>query len=98
VVGAPHHRKRIWILAYSNHVGLQRFYERQKSPNETNGKSSNPFISCIAAQGVYGLSDIKNIRRGARVAHRVDRLKAIGNGQVPAVAALAFIILSEGLI
>jgi DNA (cytosine-5)-methyltransferase 1 len=32
------------------------------------------------------------------VANRVDRLKAIGNGQVPAVAALAFTILSEGLI
>jgi len=27
----------------------------------------------------------------------VDRLKAIGNGQVPAVAATAFRILSEGL-
>jgi len=32
------------------------------------------------------------------VAHRVDRLKAIGNGQVPAVAAIAFTILSEGLL
>ncbi len=32
------------------------------------------------------------------VAHRVDRLKAIGNGQVPSVAATAFRILSEGLI
>lgn len=32
------------------------------------------------------------------VAHRVDRLKAIGDGQVPAVAAIAFIILSEGLV
>lgn len=32
------------------------------------------------------------------VAHRVDRLKAIGNGQVPAVAATAFRILSQGLI
>jgi DNA (cytosine-5)-methyltransferase 1 len=32
------------------------------------------------------------------VANRVDRLKAIGNGQVPAVAAIAFAILSEGLI
>ena len=29
------------------------------------------------------------------VAHRVDRLKAIGNGQVPAVAALAFITLYQ---
>jgi DNA (cytosine-5)-methyltransferase 1 len=32
------------------------------------------------------------------VAHRVDRLKAIGNGQVPQCAAMAFRILSEGLI
>ena len=32
------------------------------------------------------------------VAHRVDRLKAIGNGQVPGVEAIAFTILSEGLI
>ena len=31
------------------------------------------------------------------VARRVDRFKAIGNGQVPQCAALAFSILSEGL-
>jgi hypothetical protein len=31
------------------------------------------------------------------VARRVDRLKAIGNGQVPAVAATAWNILNEGL-
>jgi len=40
--------------------------------------------------------------RLGRVAHgvadRVDRLKAIGNGQVPAVAATAWTILSEGLV
>ena len=32
------------------------------------------------------------------VAHRVDRLKATGNGQVPQCAAMAFRVLSEGLI
>ena len=31
------------------------------------------------------------------VAHRVDRLKAIGNGQVPLVAAVAFLILAKRL-
>ena len=39
-----------------------------------------------------------NVGRVANgVASRVDRLKAIGNGQVPAVAATAFQLLSEGL-
>lgn len=32
------------------------------------------------------------------IPNRVNRLKAIGNGQVPAVAAMAFSILSDGLI
>jgi hypothetical protein len=31
------------------------------------------------------------------VAARVDRLKAIGNGQVPAVAATAFRLLSQNI-
>lgn len=31
------------------------------------------------------------------VAHRVDRLRAIGNGQVPRVAATAFMLLAQGL-
>ena len=30
------------------------------------------------------------------VANRVDAIKAIGNGQVPAVAALAWRLLTEG--
>ena len=32
------------------------------------------------------------------MAHRVDRIKALGNGQVPAVAATAWKLLSDGLI
>ena len=39
--------------------------------------------------------DVGRVANG--VALRVDRLKAIGNGQVPAVAAAAFRLLSEGL-
>ena len=37
-----------------------------------------------------------NVGRVANgVAHRVDRLRALGNGQVPAVAALAWRILEQ---
>jgi hypothetical protein len=39
----------------------------------------------------------KCVRDADVVAYRVDRLKAIGNGQVPAVAATAWRILSESL-
>jgi DNA (cytosine-5)-methyltransferase 1 len=38
-------------------------------------------------------SDVGRVAHG--VANRVDRIKAIGNGQVPAVAALAWRILTE---
>jgi hypothetical protein len=40
--------------------------------------------------------DVGRVANG--VARGVDRLKAIGNGQVPQCAAMAFNILSEGLI
>jgi hypothetical protein len=36
-------------------------------------------------------------RTCGKIPNRVDRLKCIGNGQVPQTAAMAFIILSEGL-
>jgi len=44
---------------------------------------------CLEAMG-------KTERACLKKENRVDRLKAIGDGQVPAVAALAFVILSEG--
>ena len=44
------------------------------------------------------LDETKIIPRVANgIAAKMDRLKAIGNGQVPAVAAAAFQLLSEGL-
>ena len=168
---APHRRKRIWILAYSNN---QRKLQSERNEQKQRGRIGNsnkemaytdgtrlqrPDVRETEHEAKNGLSskcskiawwdidpaDISNTNRerlqacgksrsngippkkqennsqqiesrsngtksnryGAqsqlgRVAHgvakRVDRLKAIGNGQVPAVAALAFIILSEGLI
>lgn len=38
------------------------------------------------------------VRLANGISHRVDRIKALGNAQVPSVAALAFVILSQGLI
>jgi len=164
--GAPHRRKRIWILAYSDKQrGKTRISEsikREKGKptklddksyiewwnidpadlpdtNQLNDDMGGPGASeilqsdktevsgCkISNSTKKGLQDrpektitekeyteelerlLRNQKnwpiesRVGRVVNgipcRVDRLKALGNGQVPSVAALAFIILSEGLL
>ena len=183
-VGAPHQRKRLWIVAYTKHYGqLASQIERGTSSRgnsdsarkETSGESSRcgeqhgeladsqrpqdnsqwGYSQCRrlclgrdteAAQQDYGQADSnspggcckvenptgKGLEGASRkciqgeiprssfpgrdnslqwweaepdvgrvangVAARVDRLKAIGNGQVPLVAAKAWEILTEGLL
>lgn len=77
-LGADHERSRFWLLAYS--------YDDGELCSPVNAETlvlpelcnrvweSNPFE--------YGIPD--------GVANRVDRNRAIGNGQVPIVAAMAF--------
>lgn len=101
-VGAPHRRKRIWILAYADSERLEVSTQGQFKSTQEKKREPERCKSC------RGNTKTKWWNRAApkpglcRVAHgvanRVDRLKAIGNGQVPAVAAIAFTILSEGLI
>lgn len=129
-VGAPHKRKRIWIVGYPDSKGLEGYsrivangdkpgrkceepdgsvadagvswwredpadvpnagceYERcEEEPERTSGDAPGPYRK-------WGLeSRLGRVVNG--VAYRVDRLKGIGNGQVPAVAATAFRILSN---
>lgn len=104
-VGAPHERDRMWVLAYksTNSISFR--------PQEGNGEqriSFEPKLGPAKQVGSAWASPVKNrwmglvpsecIRVDDGVANRVDRLKAIGNGQVPQCAAMAFSILSEGLI
>lgn len=128
-VGAPHLRKRIWIVAKRNQFFSHSMHNRdgwrkqqQKSvekkiesiSNTTSirlqgqGKFKQPINSTQtrngeAAQLKYGSSSNfwavePNVGRVADgVADRVDRLKAIGNGQVPLCAATAWKLLKERL-
>ena len=112
-VGAPHKRDRMWVLAYSSDEGLQgraraavaNAQRRKESDGYTAERSSiwwqnDP--ANVGARSSIMQEDSKfepivgRVANG--VANRVDRLKAIGNGQTPQCAALAFSILSEGLI
>jgi DNA (cytosine-5)-methyltransferase 1 len=97
-VGAPHKRDRMWVLAYtaSELRGEDRLTGREGSKLTTYGISSENV--CWHSDPADGQIEPIVGRVANGVANRVDRLKAIGNGQVPQCAAMAFSILSEGLI
>ena len=91
--GAPHKRDRFWLVA--NAVSERRCSRdskrqdaedaRQRSTDKRDNKDR-----------VGGWNIEPNVGRVANgVAARVDRLKAIGNGQVPIVAATAFNIMRD---
>jgi DNA (cytosine-5)-methyltransferase 1 len=93
-VGADHLRERLWVVASDNR-------EERVSRNEQKSFLPKPRVSRSKNGG--GREDIKRrsdlpesvlLRRTNDVADYVDRISAIGNGQVPAVAALAFQLLS----
>ncbi len=91
--GGVHQRERTWIYATNN-----RRKRRQ-------GKRERPILRLDRfpwGEDVRGIEDLRNrsdipeplIRRiNHDVAFGMDRLKAIGNGQVPRVAATAFELL-----
>lgn len=123
-VGAPHVRKRIWILATDSNLPRTgrrlSFQERPhtlcntssvrqqesltnagnlssptKTPQLTHSARTNQNPDARSQTNDWWASE-PNVGRVAHgVASRVDRLKAIGNGQVPLVAATAFIKLAD---
>ena len=96
-LGYPIKRDRLWILGkHQSHDGrLDDAGEQQGGPSA---------VHLWRAEAIAGLSDVEKDRLVADglagrtpdgVAHAVDRVGAAGNGQVPAVAALAWRILSN---
>ena len=86
-VGAPHLRKRWWLLAEApdaDSEGLERHGEMSLRTGETFATLSSSCwwkIEPPVGRVVDGL------------AHRMDRLKSLGNGQVPMAAATAWGLL-----
>jgi DNA (cytosine-5)-methyltransferase 1 len=90
-VGANHQRDRIWIVANSREIRLQR--NKQKQQIRQSGKAVQGMGRWDGS--INTLSQPIGLRNLNGVACGVDRLKAIGNGQVPLCAATAWRILSE---
>ena len=93
--GAPHKRDRIWIVADSYKGGRNRCQECniiKEAIKPTSWRYDDDGLDLAKHWSGFHSSEISRAADG--MAHRVDRLKAIGNGQVPAVAALAWRILT----
>ncbi|MFW2097789.1 DNA cytosine methyltransferase [Acinetobacter sp. ULE_I057] len=82
-------------LSNTSSIGLSRQGESwfSSDPAENpKGQTNRTFYECVGH--IWGIkSGLGRVANG--VAYRVDRLKAIGNGQVPIVAKSAFEYLSE---
>jgi DNA (cytosine-5)-methyltransferase 1 len=94
-VGAVHRRDRIWIVASNDSQIRLKCDIKKQIPKFT------PFPW---GKDVRGIEDLRNRsdlspsiiwRKDYGVADYVDRISAIGNGQIPRVAATAWTILSE---
>ena len=87
-VGANHKRDRIWILATNSNLPQRK---RRQLP----GRNESKYPSSSDSRWWQDSSRIYRVDDG--VAARVDRLKAIGNGQVPLCAATAWKLLTQKL-
>lgn len=93
-LGAYHQRRRIWWVAvdsYANCIRLQGRYNSTQRRQAAN-RSIQRLVQNISWPDVsdpyaYGSND--------ELAYRVDRTKAVGNGQVPSVVATAWRILTD---
>ena len=94
-IGAIHERQRIWILAYTNSIRLESNRKIRNIKTTRGSRWSSKSSSISICSPLQQQNAISSIRDDDVVASRVDRLKAIGNGQVPLCAATAWRILSE---
>ena len=91
----PHRRKRIWLLATHHDCEHEKWGIKQKifefkgiSREYANGVVKNE-------QGLRSILQPGLCRTPNGLPHQMDRLKAVGNGQIPIVAATAWRILSD---
>jgi DNA (cytosine-5)-methyltransferase 1 len=101
-VGANHKRERIWIVAKISNTDSMGWQKRNDGKLETNkavrSSSTIPIKPSIEGFNKNSWKTEPNICRMVNgMADAMDRLKAIGNGQVPLCAATAWRLLKERL-
>lgn len=104
-VGAPHERKRIWIVGFHADEGYasrngfnsgqdKNFTERETAQNKQEWHGWEYELGAVdVVQRADSYAGALRVLHG--MADRNDRLAALGNGQVPRVAATAWRILTN---
>ena len=107
--GGQHRRERIWIVGYSDKrafqlLGLRQIKNFQQWSKKERGKGWVDFVvghgrTTSPSWRIRGKDDTRPImwRSSDGMADGVDRIAAIGNGQVPRVAAAAWSLLNDGI-
>jgi len=86
--GAPHRRDRMWVLAYSSKDRLQLLREQTRDCSGASRPRCAENGEHDRGRGRWWPLEPGVQRMAHGVADRMERLAAIGNGQVPAVVPL----------
>ena len=94
--GAPHHRERLFLVAYPNGKRLPPIFDRLRNAQKKSiEKVGREFAGATLSVGDYWASTSEPIRVANGVAHRVDRLRCLGNGCVPQQVYPIFKLIME---
>jgi len=100
-VGALHKRNRLWIIAYPMCSRLQENAENSYRRKWNEGIYRSEAFCNISRDLSIKWEDCErycpNIRKGNGIPNFMDRIKAIGNSQVPQCTKIAWEILIEGI-
>ena len=93
--GLPHRRKRIWLLATNTDSQHEKWLFQQKIPKIRGIPRINAYGVDKSEQGLRSILSPGLCRACNGLPGQMDRLKAIGNAQVPRVARFAFEVLKN---
>ena len=94
-VGAPHQRKRVYIMADCESQRVQRLWPCGEQKPDTHGQEKLPMCEGERPRQAPWLPEPRVDRVVDGCANRVDRIRLLGNGVVPQTAAKAWLTLSE---
>ena len=93
-VGARHERERLWIVAKPKGIGFYQNKIYKTSNSKIEVREQREFYELLDAEKLRYQTDAWAYGEINGIPDWMDRLKAIGNAQVPAVARLAWECLS----